>query len=261
LLDPFGQTDIAERLTFVNGSLNQVVPFPLPVELQQPEDPITFRASRLTEFEGDGATHKASLDNRVHKWPPNKPFARNFWTKPQRRFYQRIMSGVESAIARGETLRFMTLTSSPNSPTDFHRSFRKLVKRCRRAFKKFEYTRVREYTISGLIHAHLIYRGTFIPQAWLSKVWNELHKAPIVYIRKVDYTGHSLGAYLVKYLTKTSERYSWSWGWVYAGFVKDWKQMLRTYPFEEAIERWKIHLHWHDKPVIPNHVQTSFERD
>jgi len=250
-------TGIAESFTFIHSTLNQVVPSATPVEHHNPEDSITFTTPSLSKFQ---VTQPASLDYRVHKWPLNKPFARSFWTKPQRRLYQRAMSGIESAKSRFETLRFMSLTSSPDSPDDFHKSFRKLVKRCRRAFKKFEYVGVREYTKTGLVHAHLIYRGTYIPQEWLSKVWNELHNAPIVFIQKVNYAGYRLGAYLIKYLGKTSTRYWWSWGWVYPGFVKDWKLMLKTYPFQEAVERWKVHLHLHSVPFVTCHAQTSFER-
>jgi hypothetical protein len=48
---------------------------------------------------------------------------------------------------------------------------------------RFEYCKVK--TNEGNWVLHVIFRGEYIPQEWLSKTWEELHGAKIVYIEKL----------------------------------------------------------------------------
>jgi len=184
----------------------------------------------------------SSLDNSVH----NVPLVSG-WSRRQRRLYHRAMSGIEWATARGLELRGMCLTSSLDSPKDrveFRRNWHVLVKRLRRRLPEFEYIANTEFTSSGLMHLHVVYRGGFINQKWLSATWQELHRAKIVYIQHFRGGKKRLGAYLCKYFSKTSDpknRYWWSRRWVYRGFVKDWRWLVRNYG-DQAVARWKFLL-------------------
>ena len=151
------------------------------------------------------------------------------------------------ARIHGERLRVLGLTSSPVSDASLlHHHFSALVMRIRRKYGCFEYIGVREFTKSGLLHSHLIYRGVFIPQRWLSRVWEELHGAFRVYVQEMRGSRRKIGAYLVKYLGKEADsgRYWWSWGWVYRGFVRDWKLLVRKFK-SSAVAVWR-RLLWGD---------------
>ena len=146
------------------------------------------------------------------------------WSRTQKHLYHRILSGIEMARRSNDYLRVLTLTSSSDSG-DFHRDFEVLKKRIRRKFGKFEYIAVKEHTKEGLVHLHMVYRGCFMPQSWLSDQWNEIHGAKIVWIAKL-YTW-KLAKHLARYFIKEGfGRYWTSWVWVYKGFVRDWKRLV-----------------------------------
>ena len=179
------------------------------------------------------------------------------YSRKQRRFYGRCMSG----LTRPGVVRLMTLTSSTASPDDIHRSFRVLKERIRRRWP-FEYITVREHTDSGLAHLHIVYRGGYIPQAWLSTAWAEVHQAPIVDVR-MGGKAAGMAKYLTKYVGKTIEgRYWSSWGWIYRGwrivhgclFRNDMNsRYLNT--FADRVEAWNRHLRglwlWYNCYWIP----------
>jgi len=90
-------------------------------------------------------------------------------SRKRARLYQRLMSGIQFAQYRNERLRFMTLTSSPESNPDLlNRHFEVLVKRIRRKFGLFEYCKIRTPESQGGV-IHCCFRGKFIPQKWLSE--------------------------------------------------------------------------------------------
>lgn len=139
-------------------------------------------------------------------------------TPSQRRLWGRTVSG----MGRKGRYRFMTLTSSLESPADIHHSFRVLKERLRYR-GKFEYIAVREVTVSGLIHLHLVWRGGFVDQRWLSDAWREIHNAPVVWVERVK-GRKGVAGYLAKELSKAPSGRFWSsWGWIYRG----WKGVQR----------------------------------
>lgn len=147
-----------------------------------------------------------------------------------KRCYHRVISGLE----KGGPLRLITLTSSPEAPPDIQRSFRKLIMRLQRRKLCRDYIKVIELTEAGNLHIHMCFRGEYIEQKYLSALWSEVHHSPIVDIRRVKTKSHDKRAvanYLAKYMSKEGcRRYSWSWGWVYKGFVRTWylaKQIIR----------------------------------
>lgn len=175
----------------------------------------------------------------------------NYSTPKQRRCYHRVISGIE----RGGHLRFLTLTSGPESPENCQRSWRMLYMRLLRRKLISGYIKVPEYTKAGKQHLHVIFRGSYIEQAYISALWNEIHNAKIVDIRlikKLNRKGN-IAAYMAKYMAKEGAcRYSWSWGWVWRGFVKDWKNLCRLwrarlacgfdYPFSVLTGLWRLWL-------------------
>lgn len=143
-----------------------------------------------------------------------------------RRCYHRVCSGLE----RGGEFRFLTLTSSNESPDRCERSWRCIYMRLKRRGLVDSYIKVPELSKNGKEHLHIIFRGRYIAQAYISEMWHEIHHARVVDIRRA-YSGKNrrgLASYLAKYMAKDNAlRYSWSWGWVWRGFVRDWGRLKR----------------------------------
>lgn len=173
--------------------------------------------------------------------------------KRYKRMYHRVMSGLE----RGENVRLLTLTSSPESG-NFQNDFRKLIKRLNRRGLITSYIRVPELCKSGLRHDHIIIRGSYIEQQYLSYLWKSLHHAEVVDIRKVS-KKPGLASYLANYISKNpASRYSYSWGWVWKGFVHSWKGLKgfskeMGWPFIRLLTTWRWCVRMNIKPeeVIP----------
>lgn len=167
-----------------------------------------------------------SLDYNITKGAVStvdKP--KNVWSVKQKRCYSRILCGLDFADIRGDAVRFMTLTTSRSgSGCDLKRDLQVLVKRIRRKYGKFDYLRVR--TSEGYGVLHIVYVGSFISQRWLSRVWCDIHKSPIVDIRAVKRFGKRFARYVVsQYLSSQGSnfiRYSWSFGWLYPGAIGDY---------------------------------------
>jgi len=174
-----------------------------------------------------------------------------FGSKKSRRCYHRVMSGLE----RGGSLRFITLTSSPDAPADIQRSWRALYMRMVRRGLITGYIKVPEFTKAGRLHLHILYRGSYISQRLLSSWWKDIHRSEVVDIRMWrPYRGKKATAnYMAKYMAKeTAGRYSWSWGWVWRGFCKHWKYWKRYWwenlhvegknTFSNCLVGWKMWL-------------------
>jgi hypothetical protein len=177
----------------------------------------------------------SSLDSKHTK------LAVSSWTKKQRRAYHRLLSGIKLAESRGVQLRFLTLTSSPSSDwTSLNQHFQALVKRIQRRFGfKLQYWKIKTNEGNGVLH--IVFKGRFLPQKWLSATWLALHGAKVVDIRQFRFGSRRLARYLVSnYLAKQSfERMSWSWGWVYRGFVSDWLRIVSgANSLKEALALW-----------------------
>ena len=160
------------------------------------------------------------------------------------------------ARALDKRVRFMTLTSSPlSSWNELNSHFQVLRKRIARAFGKLDYIKFRTNEGYGVLH--VVYVGSFVPQKWLSRNWQEIHGAKIVDVRKVR-GEKRLARYLISnYLvSQTFVRMSWSWGWVFRGFVRMWKRFVRKFGYPLCIKRWtsflssKI-LFWKQKGLFP----------
>jgi len=146
---------------------------------------------------------------------------------PARKRFRRMYHRVRSGLERMGNVRLLTLTSSPGAG-DFQRDFRKLRMRLLRRKLLLDYIRCPEKTASGLRHDHIIFRGSYIDQLYLSRLWGEIHNSPVVDIRRVG-GRHRLACYLANYLAKSpAGRYSYSWGWVWKGFAHSWAVLKRA---------------------------------
>ncbi|MBA7703661.1 hypothetical protein ES703_112453 [subsurface metagenome] len=174
---------------------------------------------------------------------PSPLLDKEFTTARQkgRRMYHRVMSGLE----KGGQLRLLTLTTASQADNElFQRHFRMLHMRLLRRGLLFDYIRCRELTKSGLRHEHILFRGSYIDQAYLSHLWQGIHGAPVVWIQNIRGKGR-LASYLAKYATKGIEaRTAYSWGWVWRGFAHSWALVKRVgwkygYPFAEVLTYWR----------------------
>lgn len=167
------------------------------------------------------------------------------------------MSGLE----RGGQLRFLTLTSSKDSPDTCQKSFRTLYMRLKRRGLMKGYIKVPELSKNGKQHLHVLFRGSYIDQRLISVWWQELHHAKIVDIRKVGCPTdrRKLASDMASYMSRQNAfRYSWNWDWVWRGFVKDWLRLKRLrsyliscgqwYSFSDLLLAWRAWLKGFSKP-------------
>ncbi len=120
-----------------------------------------------------------------------------------------IAWGYERALGRGESVRFITLTTTTQMDRrDLYLAFNKLCVKLRRTGELSEYLAVLETTAGKngtrpLLHLHLLATGRYIRQARLSRLWAWAteDRARITDIRAVRGVGEQSSAgYLVKQL-------------------------------------------------------------
>jgi len=223
---------------------------------------------------------------------------KKLWTGKERRHYRNIKSGLYRSFMMGADVRFLTLTTSDemvksegyNRITSLYEDFRCLKGRIRRlkpiqlvhdgymshskAMKfygqdnlyksmKFEYWKVNTNEGNGVVHC--LYRGSFIPTRWLSDVWRELHKSPIVKIKLVRDSVDDirrLSSYCVnQYLANQDCSYthqSQSLDWIFRGSAEAWKCVVDRHKnwndcyidkYKRKVPKidWKgVYLDWND---------------
>jgi len=164
--------------------------------------------------------------------------------------YHRVMSGLE----KPGQIRLITLTTARVQDNDrFQQDFRKLRMRLLRRHLLTDYIRSRELTKSGLRHEHILFRGSYIDQAFLSHLWSEIHGAPVVDIRQVK-GKRAVAIYLANHAGKgIAARTSYSWGWVWRGFCRSWTLVKRVgrqwgYTFDEVLTYWRWCVRLNYKP-------------
>lgn len=115
----------------------------------------------------------------------------------------------------GKANRFITLTVSPgwgegpvHRAEQLSRAWRNIVKCLKRRYPNtpIEYLCVFEAQESGEPHLHILYRGPWVDQRWLSAQMKARMDAPIVWVAKVRNRG-AINAYVAKYIGKASEKF------------------------------------------------------
>ncbi|GAI69972.1 unnamed protein product [marine sediment metagenome] len=113
-------------------------------------------------------------------------------------------------IAAGKPERELTLTCpvgkflTPRlAALAMKAAFAELMRHIRRVWGPCEYILVWEFTKKGVPHCHVVLRGGYVAQKWISRLWNALGIGPIVYINSVK--GSKLhAAHVCKYLAKAN---------------------------------------------------------
>lgn len=122
------------------------------------------------------------------------------------RLRRKMVALALAGFQSGERVRLMTLTSPGDE--DSERSYqllrprwKRLRETLRRRFPglRLEYFAVIERQRRGHAHLHVLFRGPYIPQRWLSSAAQKAGFGPIVDVRQV---GKAAGRYVAKYLGK-----------------------------------------------------------
>lgn len=161
-------------------------------------------------------------------------------TRQEKRAYQCLLTGLSIGSQNNAFYRFLTLTTKRGVCRNMNKDFDLLKKRIQRAvykrdgFRGFKFNRYfKMKTAEGYGVMHIVYWGRYIPQEWLSKTWQEIHKSPIVDIRagysndKTNVRG-LVGYLLTNYLTKQPLiRFSYGWKWAWVGMRKTWNSLRK----------------------------------
>lgn len=128
----------------------------------------------------------------------------------------KVFSWTQIALS-GDPQRFITLSCDPARFQDpstaraaMQKGFTELVRRIRNKCGRFEYLRIWELHKNGYPHFHILQRGDFIPQEWLSEQWDAVGGGPIVDIRKIRQP-EKTAKYCFKYLAKGLSRLALEW--------------------------------------------------
>lgn len=153
----------------------------------------------LTHSEPD---HKVAITLRCRSWccPDCAP--------------QRQRQLIAKAIS-GHPNRFITLTSKRTAGAKPEHAAKRLVEAWRAVIKAAkrvnprtqpQYLAVFEATASGWPHLHILYRGPWISQKWLSKRMAKLNDSPVCWIEKVG-SKSRCAKYVAKYTAKGPGRF------------------------------------------------------
>ncbi len=86
-------------------------------------------------------------------------------------------------------------------------SLPKLIAAIRRKFPRIEYLASWQFTKAGWPHAHLMTRGSYLPQAWLSNQWHRITGSKIVDIRKI-HGPNQAALYITRYMLRDVTRHA-----------------------------------------------------
>lgn len=115
----------------------------------------------------------------------------------------------------GSPNRFITLTVNPNwfdSPeqraAELAKAWRGVVAAFRHRWPAHpaDYMCIFEATKRGEPHLHIVWRGPFMPQKWLSQQMLKRMGAPIVDVRRVT-KAHRVAEYVTKYISKRAIKF------------------------------------------------------
>lgn len=217
------------------GSEDRATASPTDLSAGPGGQPHTLGREDGSSARGEEPSSFASLDGMGQNVSHSSASAQNVsQARNRRRRYARCRSRLQLGLLCGTSgsLRLLTLTQRPGHVgRSISRSFQLLLGRLRRRRLYVSYFRVLEYTRAGTPHLHIVMRGTYLAQRLISSWWGAIHGAPIIDVRRVGRGAGGLVSYLSKYLSKDAQsRYSWSWGWVYRGFARDWESWRRFHP-------------------------------
>lgn len=179
--------------------------------------------------------------------------------RQRKRIYHRVLTLLKFWKSNGYEVLWITLTSSPNSDfdkiADHHRYLKlKLLER-KLGFANVQHACVQTHEGCGTAHLFWAWKPTngkrfYVPQKELSKLWDGIHDAKIVWVKKVRGNSHrKLTNYCVSQYTANQnqlKRMSWSWKVGLGGaMVKTWTVLKRVahyskhnYPYPDLYAMW-----------------------
>ena len=128
-------------------------------------------------------------------------------------------------------------------PSDLRRYYQGKV---RASALTFEYFKVETSEGNGVFH--ILYFGDYLPQKWISDQWLDIHKSPIVDIRATKRgvnNSRKLTRYILTQYVSDQDllvRCSWSYGWVFKGFVHIWRHLIKALGYKEGLKKWNLLL-------------------
>jgi hypothetical protein len=165
------------------------------------------------------------------------------WTSQQKRAFHRIMSLLQYWFSNGYQVLWFDLTSSPiSSAEEMNKHYTVLKKRMERQFgyANTEHLLIKTTEGYGVYHGFIAYKtqsgekgnSFYIPQAWISDNWNEIHGATNVWIgrvRKGNKSQRKVSCYSVSQYCANQPGFvylSWSWKRGLGGaLVRTWKEL------------------------------------
>ena len=168
----------------------------------------------------------------------------NFYRNLRRqrsRVYHRVASLLDFWFSRGYVVLWICLTSAPSSPAEKlcynHRRLKAKISR-KYGFGIVEHLAIKTNEGYGVLHlfwACKVKNGRrfYVPVRELSKMWEELHGAKIVWVRRIrKKSSGRLASYCCsQYCSNQNqlERMSWSWRYGLGGaLVKTWQKLKRV---------------------------------
>lgn len=200
---------------------------------------IQYPASQM-DAEGDGRG-SPSLDS--YGTSSNKP--RQKWDKKQKRGYHRVQSCLQFWQTQGYQVLWVMLSTADGGDASklayHHQILRQRVER-KLAYDGLQHYQVRTSEGNGVLHLFWAWcardgfrqRSFYIEQDWLSKQWQDIHGAKIVWIARVKrgrVSRNKVSRYcMAQYVGQQSgyQYMSWSWGRMF-GFplVACWRWLKR----------------------------------
>jgi len=186
------------------------------------------------------------IDGQSSAWKRGKD-----WNRQQRRVFQRLTSWCTEAVGRGCKLVRVDLTTARGGRADLlRRHLQELRRRVERVyqFKGLEVFAIQTTEGNGVLHMVWAWRGErsfYIPQAWLSDTWADIHGAPIVYVQKMGLSRADVrfvGRYFaVQYLADQRGalvRMSWSWWRSRVALARGWETLKRLGRERSDVATW-----------------------
>lgn len=171
------------------------------------------------------------------------------------RIYQRLSTQLYWWRGHGYQVLEMTLTTAPGGDANqLAAHFAELRVRMGKehGYHGVEFFEVQTREGNGVIHALLAWkpgeapRPFYVPQAWLSRTWQEIHGAPIVIVKDhfrfrphVKDAAHAAASYLASQYLRGQQaivRFSWSWRRTFkCSIVRLWKDVRTAFGWEAPI--------------------------
>lgn len=182
------------------------------------------------------------------------------WSRKQKRGYNRVLSCLQYWQSRGYQMLWVMLSSSPESESgklaENHYRLRQMVES--QGFPGIQHFQVRTSEGNGVLHVIWAWKAEdgfreklfFVRQSWLSKAWDKLHCARVVWISKIGKSRRDsmqVARYCIaQYLGEQSgyEYMSYSWkrafGFPLVSCWRKFKELARSYG--ELVRNWSKFL-------------------